>query len=126
MQQTRKIIFFLVSVMVLLSLVSTVFATDDDDVNLLDVPHQLGLRLGISDFAAGILASMILLIPCLLSVAVLARKDPFLPSMFVGFGVMGFCIAIAWLPYWFLLVISMMVAFMFADKIRSWITGRGG
>ena len=44
--------------------------------------------------------------------------------LFVGFSVIGVCIALGWFPYFMLLIISMLVALMYAGKMRAWIGGR--
>lgn len=108
-----------------LMLISPVFAPDD--VNLLDLPEQLGERLGVSTFAGGLIASAILFMITVLPIAMITRRrnTGFIAELVVGFVVMGVCIAINWLPYWFILIFSMIVALMFAGRMREFITGRG-
>lgn len=104
-------------------LISPVFA--QADVNLLDIPAQLGERLGVSTFAGGLIASAILFMMAIMPMALISRKrgTGFIAELVVGFVVMGVCIAIDWLPYWFLLIFSMIVALMFSGKMRDLITG---
>jgi hypothetical protein len=45
------------------------------------------------------------------------------PPIFVGILVMGLCVALNWLPVWFLVVLAMLVALMFAGKMRDWVSG---
>jgi len=96
----------------------------------MDLPKQLTERLGLPDsgdyFAGKILASCILLALFLLPTLFLCsrfNKDVLFPALFVGFMVLGFCTALGWLPYWFLLVICLLVATMFSGQIRNWIAG---
>jgi len=98
----------------------------------MDLPKQLTERLGLPDsgdyFAGKILASCILLALFLLPTLFACSKfgkDALIASLVVGFSVLGFCIALGWLPYWILLIICLIVAFMFSGQIRSWISGGG-
>jgi len=103
-------------------LISPVYAAD---VNLLDIPEQLAERLGVSTFAGGLIASAIFMMITVMPIAMITRKrnTGFIAELVVGFVAMGVCIAINWLPYWFILILSMLVALMFAGKMREWITG---
>lgn len=105
-------------------LVETVYAPD---VNLQDVDNYLGAALGIGTFAGGIFASIIFMMVCILPTALISRKTRvgFLPELIMGFVSMGACIAIGWLPYWFLLIFSILIALMFAGAMRGFITGSG-
>jgi len=126
-----KIIPVLILILTL-SLIPQVYADSESDVNLMDLPKQLTERLGLPSsgdyFAGKILASCILLALFLLPTLFLCsrfNRDVLFPALFVGFLVLGFCIALGWLPYWFLLVICLIIAFMFSGQIRSWISGGG-
>jgi len=79
--------------------------------------------LGIPLFASQILCSAILFIIVVLPVAFLSKKG-YMPPLIVSFLILGTSVAIGWLPYWFLLVIAMIVALMFAGTMRDWITGK--
>ena len=127
-----KIIPILILILTL-SLIPQVYADSESDVNLMDLPKQLTERLGLPSsgdyFAGKILASCILLALFLLPTLFACSrfgKDALIASLVVGFSVLGFCIALGWLPYWFLLIICLIVAFMFSGQIRSWISGGGG
>ena len=130
MKQTKIHLFYLVLLFAILAtLISQAYAVDESgQVNIQDVPQRLGNALGISDpgtagFVGGLLASAILMFTFILPVALYSKS--FLPSMLVGFLLMGTCIGLGWLPYWFLLIIVMLVALMFAGNMRDWITGKG-
>lgn len=79
--------------------------------------------LGMPLFAGQILASAIVCLAILIPVAIWGKG--FLPSLIMGLLGLGFCTAIGWLPFWFLLILSMILALMFSGKIRDWITGGG-
>jgi len=93
----------------------------DNEVDLSNFPNQLASKLNIPLFAAKLLATSIVLAIFLFPV-VLLTKNP-IAHMFIGLVVMGFCIAMDWLPVWFLLVVCMVIALMFSGKMRDWITG---
>ena len=104
-------LFFLV-----LTLITPVYADDEPDINLVNLPEQLGDAWGISSFAAGLFMSTVLLFAFLLPLVVWRKTG--LITLIVGFSIMGFCIAIGWLPYWIMLLISLLIASMYASKIK--------
>ena len=91
-------------------------------VDLTAFPQGLADRLGISLFAGQILASVIFLMLTLLPTIFLSKGKNPLAVLIVGLGSLGFCVAVNWLPYWFLLIVAMIVAFMFAGNVKNWIT----
>lgn len=95
------------------------------EVNITEIPQALSDKMGIPLFAGQLLCSGILLFLFLLPLAVLTRKRgaSWLAELIVGFVIMGVCIALQWLPYWFLIILSVLIALMFAGKMRGWITG---
>ena len=106
-------LFFLV-----LTLIIPVYAEDDEpDVNLLNLPEQLGNAWGISTFAAGIFMSTIMFFTFLFPLIIWRKSG--LIVLIVGFGIMGFCIAVGWLPYWIMLLISLLIAAMYASTIKK-------
>ena len=105
-------LFFLISMIV----ISPVFAEEEPDINIMNLPEQLASTWGISEFAAGLFMSTLLCLAFLFPIA-MWKKTSFAP-LIVGFGVMGFCIAIGWLPYWLMLLISLLIAAMYASKIK--------
>jgi len=114
--------FLLTSLILLLIFVIPVYASED--VNLSDLPQQLSEKLTIPLFAAQLLTTAIFLTLFLFPAFILTKN--ILAHIMIGFIIMGFCIAMEWLPYWFLIIIAMIVALMFSGKMRDWITGRGG
>jgi len=106
-----------------------VYATEEDEaVNLSEFPVKLSELMTIPLFAAQLLASSIVLALFLLPTVFACSKfskDVTIPALLVGFGALGFCIAMGWLPYWFLLVLALVVALLFAGSMRDWIGGKG-
>lgn len=96
-----------------------------ENIDLTTIPQYLGDNLGIGTFAGGILCFILLMMMTVLPMAIITRgkKSGFIPELALTIGVMGFCIAIEWLPYWFLLILSMLIALMFSGKMRDLITG---
>lgn len=101
---------------VCLSLIIPVYAEDEPDINLVNLPEQLASAWGITEFAAGLFMSTLLCLAFLFPIAMWKRTS-FAP-LIVGFGVMSFCIAIGWLPYWLMLLISLLIASVYASKIK--------
>lgn len=105
-------LFFLISTI----LVSPVFAEDEPDINIMNLPEQLASAWGITEFAAGLFMSTLLCLAFLFPIAMWKRTS-FAP-LIIGLGTMSFCIAIGWLPYWIILLVSLMIAAMYASKIK--------
>lgn len=101
----------------LLTLIIPVYADDEPDVNLVNLPEQLGDAWGISSFAAGLFMSTIMFFAFLLPLVVWRKSG--LITLIVGFSIMGFCIAIGWLPYWIMLLISLLIAALYTSTIKK-------
>ena len=121
-ENMRTVILILI-IGILASLPLAYAVDEDSQVNLLDVPFKVSEALGIPLFASQILCSAVVFVIFVLPVAFLSKKG-YLPPLIVSFLVLGTTVAIGWLPYWFLLIISMIVALMFAGTMRDWITGK--
>jgi len=122
---THKLGFLLPVFFSLLKLITPVHA--EADINLQEIPTQLAEALGIPTFAGQMIMSSIVMLTGLLPIAILTRKGrgSWIPEVAVTFVIMGSCIAIGWLPYWFLLIICLFVALMFSGTMRDLITGKG-
>jgi len=99
-------------------------ADNGTDINLTSFPAALADKLSISEFAGGIIASLILTLAFMLPIVIWAKT--LLPALFVGILCIGSSIAMGWLDYWFLLLIGMLVALMFGSKMSQIITGGRG
>jgi hypothetical protein len=108
--------------------VSLAYASDDETVNLADFPQKLADALNVSLFVGQLLASLILmslfLFPAMLIAGYFGGPGAVLYTLiFVGLGSSGVCVALGWLPMWLYLVMCLLIALMFAGKMREIITG---
>ena len=97
------------------TLIIPVYA-DEPDINIMNLPEQLASAWGITEFAAGLFMTTLLCLAFLFPIAIW-KKTAFAP-LIVGFGVMGFCVAIAWFPVWLMLLLCLLIASMYASKIK--------
>jgi len=109
----------------LMSFVSSVYADDEaDNVNIMDLPSKLSDAIGVPVFASQLLISSIFLFAFLLPCSIWGGENP-LPTIIIGFCIMGFLIAVSWMPYWFLFVIALIIALMFGGRMKDWVTSGG-
>lgn len=87
----------------------------------MEFPEYLSAAIGIPVLASQLLISTVFLFAFLLPCAIWGKTS--LPAIIVGFSLLGFLIAVAWLPYWFLLLISLIVALIYAKEIKVLIAG---
>lgn len=114
-------LFFLLT----LYIISPAQGANEIDFN--SFPTQIADKLSISLFPAQILLSGVIMLMFLLPIALITRKrntQGAIPEVAMTLVIMGFCIALGWLPFWFLLVLSMLIALMFSTRVRDAITGR--
>jgi len=122
--KTKICLFF--GILLVFMLIPCVYAEDDEAVNLSEFPLKLSEMMTIPLFAAELLASSIIVALFVLPTVFACskfKKDVTIPTLVVGIGALGFCIAMGWLPYWFLLVLCLLVALIFAGGMRGWIGG---
>lgn len=119
----RQIVFpktrlFLLAPLFLVFSIPSVYA---EDVDLSQIPNNLAEKTGIPLFAGQLLCSAIILFMFLLPLTILTRKrgSSWLAELIVGFIILGVCIALGWLPYWIMLVICLIVAGMYASKMKN-------
>ena len=94
-------------------------------ISFVDIPSLVADKLNISIFASGLLCSGIILFMVTLPVIIILRgKNVMLFTVIVQIIFMGFCIAITWLPYYFLIIYGLLVALLFSGKIRELTIGR--
>lgn len=97
------------------------------DYNLTDLPEYVGDYFGVSEFIAGLLCSFMFLLFPTVMIAFTMKKSAntaiTYTCLIVDFVVMGFLVAIAWLPFWIFLIVSLIIALMFAGQLRDLITG---
>lgn len=92
------------------------------NIDITQIPIQLGLRLGISIFASGIIVVIILLLFVELPLMIFASDNIILMTIF---GILILCVGVAltWLPLWTLIIVVVLVALLFADVFRKFLTG---
>lgn len=105
----------------LISSIPSVYAAEGDDVNFMEFPQYLSDAMGIPVLASQLLICAIFLFAFLLPCAIWGKTS--LPAIIVAFSIMGFLIAVSWLPYWFLLLISLIVALIYAKEIKGLVAG---
>jgi hypothetical protein len=47
------------------------------------------------------------------------KDSAMMAILIMGIMGMSICVALTWLPYWILLMLAMLVAFLYADKIKG-------
>lgn len=94
------------------------YAPDEEpDVDIVYIPQQLSDALNIPLVASEILVSIAIMLSLALPLALLKAKG--LLILIIFFPTMGFLVVLGWLPFWLLLVLSLMVALMYADKFKK-------
>jgi hypothetical protein len=86
---------------------------------LTDIPTQVGSALGISAENAGLLLSCCILVSIGLILAMAGKKANLLTVAIPMIATMGFLVAIAWLPYWILFVLAMLVGTTLGLKFKE-------
>jgi len=95
-----------------MQIIPQAFASDPD-VDLLNLPHQIAIHLGISDFAGGLIASVIILMMISLPLAFLKAK--LILILLVDILAIAMLIGIGWLPIWIIVLETLFVVGMFAS-----------
>lgn len=90
---------------------------------LTEIPSRIASLLGIDVFTAGILASLFAMLMFILPVLIFSKNV--FAVIIIGLSTMGFLTALTWLPFWLFLIVTLVIALMFAGQMREWITGRG-
>ena len=108
--------------MIFLILILPVYAENDSpQIDLTTFPKAIAEALNIPVFAGGILCSMILIFMWMLPLNILRRGIGLLPNLIIGVGLLAFCVAIGWLPYWIMLLISLIIASVYSNTIKKWL-----
>jgi len=95
------------------------------DIDLTEIPQNLADKMGIPLFAGELLCSAILLFMFILPLTLISRRKGtgHVAELFVGFMVMGVCVALEWLPAWIIVVLLLIVAGMYAGKVKGLFGG---
>lgn len=114
----KKLPLFPLFFLIIQSLILTVHA-DTEDVDISQFPSKLAEALNIPLFAGQLMASGLIMAFFLLPTLVLTRGKNVIAVIFMGFMAMSICIALTWLPYWILIVISLLIAWLYSGKISE-------
>lgn len=100
--------------------------TDYTVYDLMALPQNVADHLMITVFAAGLICSGVLFLICLLPMTIITRskKASWIPELCLSLIIMGFCVAVTWLPLFFIICIPLIIALMMAGRMRTFITGR--
>lgn len=90
-------------------------------ISLLDLPAHLAVALGISTLAAGLLCGFFLELAFVLPVLIFTDNT----LVIMIFSIIGLCIGVVlgWLPYVCLILIILIIALLYAGKVRDLLTG---
>jgi len=103
----------------------SVYALEDDDVvDISKLPNKLAEALNAPLFAGQILASAIPF--CLICFPTFLLTDNDIAHISAIVLCLGLDVALGWLPYWLLLLLALIIAFLYADKIGSKFAQRRG
>ena len=91
------------------------------EVNLMDLPKNLAQALGVSEAVAKLIASACVMLLFLTPVLMVTKN--LYAILMIGFIAMGTLIALGWLDFWFILVISLIIASLWGSKIAKAISG---
>lgn len=101
--------------------------TDYSVYDLTALPAQLASHLMIDIFTAGLLCTAVFMFIPLMAVAIItrSRKSSWIIEIALSLVLMGFCVAMTWLPVFFIVAFCLIIALLFAGKSRDMITGGG-
>jgi len=117
----NKWILCVLIVSLILINVPHVYAQDEGEVDLTDLPSNLAKALGVSEAVAKLIASARVMLLFLTPVLMLTKN--LYAILMIGFIAMGTLIALGWLDFWFILVISLIIASLWGSKIAKAISG---
>jgi len=114
----QKQALLIVAFALVFSLIPLVHA---NGVELDQFDDQLATQLNIGLFPAQVLLTT--LIVGLFTFPVLLLSSKPLPPIIMAILSLCFCIAMSWIGYWVLLILTMIIALMFSGRMRDYITG---
>lgn len=101
--------------------INLVRAQETDVVDISEFPQALATALGLPLFAGQLLACAIILCLFLFPTMLLTHKktQQELPIVIVGVMAIAVLVAFTWLPYWILLILCLIVALMYATRMKK-------
>ena len=86
------------------------------------IPALLAEALNTSEFVAGILCSLFLLMICIMPIILAKRgKSNFISEMIIGIVAVTASMALGWLPLYVGLLINLLVAIALSSKLKNWM-----
>lgn len=101
------------------TLIFPVYAEETEDIDLYELPSALGTSLGISTVSAGVFLSVLLILP--FNLCLMFWKKGGTSLIIVNFIFLGFFTSIGWLPNWTVLLVALILAGLYASKIKDMI-----
>ena len=113
-----KIYLFSAIFLSLIFFISSVYAIEDDDVvDISKLPNKLAEALNMPLFAGQILASVIpFALICFPTFLLTKNSIAHISAIILC---LSLTVAFGWLPYWILLLLALIVAFMYANQIKG-------
>jgi hypothetical protein len=95
------------------------------EVEILTIPQGLADLLGIDIVSAQLILSGVIIAVTLAILSFAIRKSRAVAVGTFGceFTILISLIALGWLPYYLLIIVSVLVALLFSATVRDWITG---
>lgn len=107
--------------------ISPVHANDQNftQINLTDIPLRVAESLNTYPFAGQLICSAIFMMILILPTTIITRSkhSSWIPEIAIVLISMGICVGIGWMPVFFFLMLCLIVAILFAGKMRDTITG---
>lgn len=94
-----------------------VYAQDDPDLDLLDLPSALADQLGITVFSAGLILTALLLFPFNLCLLLWSKGGTI--TIIINFVFLGFFTSIGWIPNWTVILVALIIAGLYATKLKD-------
>ena len=114
----KTLYFIFLSVFLVLTLTVSVYA-EDPDVDLLDLPNALATVLGIDTVSAGVMLAIFVIAP--FNVCLLLYRKIGTIAIILNFIFLGFFTSIGWIPNWTILLVALILAGLYAVKIKGMI-----
>jgi len=123
---TPLLFLFTLAFLFSISISPVLAETDYSIYDLNALPTQVAAHLMINVFTAGLICSAVLFIICLLPMTIVTRskRSSWIPELCLSLILLGFCVAMTWLPIFFIIAPCIIIALMFSGKMRDLITGK--
>ena len=118
----KKLLIFLFALLISIFLLNIAYGLEDDDVvDISKLPNKLAEALNAPLFAGQILASAIpFCLICLPTFLLTKNSIAHISAIIIT---LSLDMALGWLPYWILLLISLVIAFIYANQIKKVFSG---